>query len=58
MSGYYLYYERAYDAEVFKLLSSRMLQYARVLDFGANIGVYTVFFAALVSRVAVFQPMQ
>ena len=57
LSGYYLYYERVYDPEVFNFLEKVIHRYARVLDIGANIGVYTVFFGARVSRVDAFEPM-
>jgi FkbM family methyltransferase len=57
LSGYYLYYERAYDVEVFRFLDSRLPYYKRVLDIGANIGVYTVFFAKRVPHVDAFEPV-
>ena len=57
LSGYYLYYERAYDVEVFRFLDSRLPYYQRVLDVGANIGVYTVFFAKRVPYVDAFEPV-
>jgi FkbM family methyltransferase len=57
LSGYYLYYERAYDVEVFRFLDSRLPYYKRVLDIGANIGVYTVFFAKRVQHVDAFEPV-
>jgi hypothetical protein len=58
LSGYYLYYEQAYDREVFDFLETVVSDYSRVLDVGANIGVYTVFFAARVPLVDAFEPMR
>jgi FkbM family methyltransferase len=58
LSGYYLYYEQAYDREVFDFLETVVSDYSRVLDVGANIGVYTVFFAARVPLVDAFEPVR
>src|SRR6266487_6593874 len=58
LSGYYLYYEQAYDREVFDFLETVMSDYSRVLDVGAKIGVYTVFFAARVPPVDAFEPVR
>jgi FkbM family methyltransferase len=57
LSGYYLYYEQIYDSEVFQFLENELPRYTRVIDVGANIGVYTVFFAARVLRVDAFEPV-
>jgi FkbM family methyltransferase len=56
-TGYYLYYERSCDTEIFKLLEMLLPRYERVLDVGANIGVYTVFFAGRVPHVDAFEPV-
>jgi FkbM family methyltransferase len=57
LSGRYLYYEKTYDAQIFEFLSSKLSRYRRVLDVGANIGVYTVFFAKSVAQVEAFEPV-
>ena len=57
VSGYCLYYEKDYDLVVFDFLETVMNDYSRVLDIGANIGVYTVFFASRVPLVDAFEPM-
>jgi len=56
LHGFYLYYEREYDDPIFQFLEQRMQNYDRVLDVGANIGIYTVFFASRVPRVDAFEP--
>lgn len=56
LHGFYLYYEQEYDNYIFSFLENRLATFARVLDIGANIGVYTSFFAARVSEVDAFEP--
>lgn len=56
MAGFYLYYEEEYDNYIFNFLDSIAHKYARVLDIGANIGVYTVFFARRIKKVDAFEP--
>ena len=56
LHGFHLYYEREYDDYIFHFLSQRLGRYRRVLDIGANIGVYTLFFAARVASVDSFEP--
>jgi FkbM family methyltransferase len=56
LHGFYLYYEREYDDYIFNFLSAQATKYTRVLDLGANIGIYSVFFAARIDRVDAFEP--
>lgn len=56
MIGYYLYYEKEYDNYIFNFLDSIAHKYERVLDIGANIGVYTVYFAKRFRQVDAFEP--
>ena len=56
LHGFYLYYEREYDDYIFSFLEERLASFTRALDIGANIGVYTSFFAARMSRVDAFEP--
>jgi FkbM family methyltransferase len=56
LHGFYLYYEHEYDDYIFNFLSTQLSKYRRVLDLGANIGIYSVFFAARVERVDAFEP--
>lgn len=56
MHGFYLDYERAYDDYIFDFITSRRSRFSRVLDIGANIGIYTVFFASHFGRVDAFEP--
>jgi len=56
MTGFYLYYEEEYDNYIFNFLDSIAHNYSRVLDIGANIGVYTVFFARRFKIVDAFEP--
>jgi FkbM family methyltransferase len=56
MHGFYLYYEREYDDYIFHFLASRLARYQRVLDVGANIGIYTVFLASRCRQVDAFEP--
>lgn len=56
LHGFYLYYEQEYDDFIFKFLEKRLASFARALDIGANIGVYTSFFAARMNEVDAFEP--
>ena len=56
MSGFYLYYEREYDTPLFEFLDRVVSRYRTVIDLGANIGVYTCYFAARVPQVIAFEP--
>src|SRR4029077_7250514 len=56
LSGFYLYYEREYDDDVFHFLSRRLPEFARAIDLGANTGVYTTFIARHCQRVDAFEP--
>jgi FkbM family methyltransferase len=56
LHGFYLYYEREYDAPVFAILKDRLPEFSRALDIGANIGIYSVFLARYVSQVDAFEP--
>ncbi|MEI9803363.1 MAG: FkbM family methyltransferase [Pseudolabrys sp.] len=55
-SGFYLYYEREYDDQIFNFLNSIIGRYVVALDIGANIGVYTCYLAARVPQVIAFEP--
>jgi FkbM family methyltransferase len=56
LHGFYLYYEREYDDYIFSFLGDRLAGFARALDIGANIGVYTSFLAARLEKVDAFEP--
>jgi FkbM family methyltransferase len=56
LTGFYLYYEREYDDYIFEFLAPRLCQFARSLDIGANIGIYTLFLAARVPHLDAFEP--
>lgn len=56
LSGFYLYYEREYDDRVFDFLDGVIGRYRLAIDIGANIGVYTCYFAARVAQVVAFEP--
>ncbi|HUF47713.1 MAG TPA: FkbM family methyltransferase [Vicinamibacterales bacterium] len=56
LHGYYLYYEHAYDDEVFRFLEPRLGAYPHALDLGANIGIYTTFLARHCRHVDAFEP--
>jgi FkbM family methyltransferase len=56
LHGFYLYYEREYDDYIFSFLGDRLAGFARALDIGANIGVYTCFLAARMDKVDAFEP--
>jgi FkbM family methyltransferase len=56
MSGFYRYYEREYDVPLFDFLDRIISRYRTVIDLGANIGVYTCYFAARVPEVIAFEP--
>ena len=56
LHGFYLYYEREYDDYIFSFLGDRLAGFARALDIGANIGVYTSFLAARMDKVDAFEP--
>jgi FkbM family methyltransferase len=56
LHGFYLYYEREYDDYVFAFLEKRLTSFSRVLDLGANIGIYTVFLASRCRHVDAFEP--
>jgi FkbM family methyltransferase len=56
LHGYYLYYEQEYDDYIFNFLSEQAKNYARALDLGANIGIYTVFLAARINHIDAFEP--
>jgi FkbM family methyltransferase len=56
LHGFHLYYEHEYDDYIFKFLGKRLGSFARALDIGANIGIYTNFLAARINRVDAFEP--
>jgi FkbM family methyltransferase len=56
LHGFHLYYEREYDDYIFKFLENRLGSFARALDIGANIGVYTCFLASRMDKVDAFEP--
>lgn len=45
-----MYRELSYEQEVFDFLSSRMDQYDSIIEIGANVGVYTLFFCQYFKR--------
>lgn len=56
LHGFYLYYEGEYDDYIFEFLGERLAGFDRALDIGANIGIYTSFFAARMNKVDAFEP--
>lgn len=56
LSGFYLYYEREYDDSLFAFLDTMVSKYGCALDVGANMGIYTCYFAARVPKVLAFEP--
>jgi FkbM family methyltransferase len=56
LAGFYLYYEREYDDFIFQFLETIIDGYSVALDIGANIGVYTCYFAARIPHVDAFEP--
>jgi FkbM family methyltransferase len=56
LCGFYLYYEDEYDNFVFDFLKGVIGKYSSAIDIGANIGIYTCFFAARIGYVHAFEP--
>ncbi|MCX5706404.1 MAG: FkbM family methyltransferase, partial [Candidatus Omnitrophica bacterium] len=57
LSGFYLYFEKEYDDYIFDFLNKRISKYERVIDVGANIGIYSIYFGARAKRVDSFEPV-
>jgi FkbM family methyltransferase len=56
VQGFFFYYDRDGDDWILEFLCRSASGYSHVLDVGANIGAYTVFFAARARMVDAFEP--
>lgn len=56
LSGFYLYYEKQYDDDIFRFLQTHLPSFTWAIDLGANIGLYTAFMALFCDSVDAFEP--